>query len=179
MRGSYPQPINELFNNAAESSDHTSLSKIKQRALMLLKLNHTINTLLPVSLRPWCRVVNLRQNILVLETANASWMMRLLYEQNKLLSTLRTQILPALSAIDIIINPMMMTIKMGFNNQNINNQAQFNLLSTDNQHKLSKQGAILLRSVAKHSEGKLKKTLKQLAARLAGEYDDTNHYQSW
>lgn len=177
MRGSYPQPINELLNNAVESSYHTSLSKIKQRALMLLKLNHTINTLLPVSLRPWCRVVNLRHNILVLETANASWMMRLLYEQNKLLSTLRTQILPALSAIDIRINPMMMTIKMGFNN--INNQARVNLLSTDNPHKLSKQGAILLRSLAKHREGKLKKTLKQLAARLAGEYDDTNHYQSW
>lgn len=178
MRGSYPQPIYKLLNNAAESSDQTFLSQIKQRALMLLKLNHTINTLLPVSLRPWCRVVNLRHNILVLETANASWMMRLLYEKNKLLSTLRTQILPSLSAIDIRINPMMMTIKREFYNKNINNPARVNWLRTDNPHKFSTQGAILLRRVAKNSEGKLKKTLKRLAARLAGEYDDTEHYQS-
>lgn len=104
MRDSRPRSIDNLFSDATDI-DRMFLAQIQQRAVMLLKLNRTIGTLLPAPLRPWCRVANFRQGVIVLETANASWKMRLRYEQTQLLSTLRAQILPSLSSIDIRINP--------------------------------------------------------------------------
>ncbi|MCR3755490.1 MAG: hypothetical protein HNEKOMLI_00228 [Sodalis sp. Psp] len=104
MRDSHPRSIDSLFNDAT-NTDYVSLAQIQKRAVMLLKLNRAVRTLLPTLLRPWCRVANCRQNVIILETANASWKMRLRYEQTQLLSALRTHILPSLSSIDIRINP--------------------------------------------------------------------------
>ncbi|CUX96465.1 hypothetical protein MHIR_DE00125 [Candidatus Doolittlea endobia] len=104
MRNSRPYPIDSLFGNAAEMGC-VSLSKIHRRAIFLLKINSAVSTLLPKPLHLWCRVANVRQGILVLETPNASWKMRLRYEQSRLLSALREQILPSLLSIDIRINP--------------------------------------------------------------------------
>lgn len=104
MRDSRPRSIDNLFSDATDTN-RMFLARIQQRAIMLLKLNRAIRTLLPAPLRPWCRVANFRQGVIVLETANASWKMRLHYEQTQLLSTLRAQILPSLSSIDIRINP--------------------------------------------------------------------------
>lgn len=107
MRDSRPQLLDVLFDDASAGSKGT-LQNVQQRAVALLKLNRAVKGLLPAPLHPWCRVANFRQGILVLETANASWMMRLRYEQPALLSALRAQILPSLSSIDIRINPALM-----------------------------------------------------------------------
>ncbi|MCX2957597.1 MAG: DciA family protein, partial [Serratia symbiotica] len=107
MRDSRPQLLDVLFDDAL-TADKAPLHNVQQHALALLRLNRAVKSLLPAQLHLWCRVANLRQGILVLEAANASWMMRLRYEQPMLLSTLRAQILPSLTSIDIRINPGLM-----------------------------------------------------------------------
>lgn len=112
MRDSRPQLLDVLFDDASAGSKGP-LHNVQQRAVALLKLNRAVKGLLPAPLHPWCRVANFRQGILVLETANASWMMRLRYEQPALLSALRAQILPSLSSIDIRINPANASFESG------------------------------------------------------------------
>ncbi len=104
MRHSYPKLLETLCDNHL-ITDQVILYNIKKRALALLKLNRAVQHFLPAQLHPWCRVRNVRQGVLILEVANASWMMRLRYEQSILLSTLKEKILPSLSSIDIKIYP--------------------------------------------------------------------------
>ncbi|MGY2798656.1 hypothetical protein ACVWV0_002832 [Ewingella americana] len=165
MRDSRPQLLDVLFDDAS-SADKSPLRLVQQRAAALLKLNRAVKSLLPTPMRPWCRVGNYRQGILVLEIANASWMMRLRYEQPALLSALRAQILPSLSSIDIRINPSLM-VKM-------ENASQINAKesSVNSEEKpfrqLSAQSAEELRGLASRSPEKLRKALERLAG-LAGE----------
>lgn len=166
MRDSRPHPINSLFGDAAKT-DRVSLSKIQQRAIMLLKLNRAVSVLLPELLRPWCRVANVRQGVMVLETANASWKIRLRYEQPQLLSALRAQILPSLSSIDIRINPSLAR-KQALNAQNNDSGRQYHRPFGEKTRQLSVQSAASIRHVAARSEGKLKNALERLAE-LAGE----------
>ncbi|RLR17571.1 DUF721 domain-containing protein [Sodalis-like symbiont of Bactericera trigonica] len=119
-------------------------------------------TLLPTPLSPWCRVANVRQGVLVLETANASWKMRLRYEQPRLLSALRAQILPSLSSIDIRINPSMAR-KQELNAQNKDSGQQLDRPPGEKPRRLSVQSAASIRHVAERSEGKLKNALERLA----------------
>ncbi|MBV4365727.1 DUF721 domain-containing protein [Erwinia sp. BNK-24-b] len=161
MRDSRPQSI-ESFFEATEGQ--SMLQSIQQRAIALNKLNRALQGIIPAQLHPWCRVANFRQGVLVLETANASWMMRLRYEQSSLLSALRAQILPSLTSIDIRINPTLAA------------KAQENVQESSDRHQkeqspgrqLSEQSAEILRGVASRSPEKLKKTLERLAL-LAGE----------
>ncbi|MGL9773109.1 MAG: DUF721 domain-containing protein [Sodalis sp. (in: enterobacteria)] len=166
MRDSRPHPINSLLGDAADTG-RVSLSKIQQRAILLLKLNRAVNALLPTLLRPWCRVANVRQGVLVLETANASWLMRLRYEQPQLLSALGTQILPSLSSIDIRINPGLAR-KQELNAQNNDSGRASCRPLGEKPRRLSVQSAASIRHVAARSEGKLKNALERLAE-LAGE----------
>lgn len=82
MRDSRPQLLDVLFSESS-SADKGPLHNVQQRAAALLKLNRAVKGLLPAQLHPWCRVANFRQGVLVLETANASWMMRLRYETSR------------------------------------------------------------------------------------------------
>ncbi|OZI15369.1 hypothetical protein CE195_02125 [Sodalis-like symbiont of Philaenus spumarius] len=166
MRYSRPHPIDSLFSDAAETG-RVSLSKIQQRAILLLKLTRAVNALLPTPLRPWCHVANVRQGVLVLETANASWKMRLRYEQPQLLSALRAQILPSLSSIDIRIHPGLAR-NQELNKQNNESGRQLDRPLGKKPRRLSVQSAASIRHVAARSEGKLKNTLERLAE-LAGE----------
>ncbi|WP_380182006.1 DUF721 domain-containing protein [Kalamiella sp. sgz302252] len=161
MRDSRPQSI-ESFFEAAEGQ--SMLQSIQQRAIALNKLNRAVQGVIPAQLHPWCRVANFRQGILVLETANASWMMRLRYEQSSLLSALRAQILPSLTSIDIRINPTL-AAKAQENAQESSNRQQ---KEQGPGRQLSEQSAEILRGVASRSPEKLKKTLERLAL-LAGE----------
>lgn len=169
MRDSRPQAIDTLFSDPAEPG-RASLSQIQQRAVALLKLNRTVSALLPAPLRPWCRVGNFRQGVMVLECANASWMMRLRYEQTQLLSALRAQILPSLSSIDIRINPTL-AIKGEPNAQNSGIGTRVSRPVAEKPRILSAQSAESIRHVAARSEGKLQKLLERLAG-LAGESAD-------
>ncbi|PLR41024.1 DUF721 domain-containing protein [Chimaeribacter californicus] len=161
MRDSRPQLLDVLFDDAS-AGGKSPLQSVQQRATALLKLNRAVKGLLPVQLHPWCRVANYRQGILVLETANASWMMRLRYEQSNLLSALRAQILPSLSAIDIRINPSLMAKAEAPAQKSQNEETR------EVYRQLSPQSADALRGVADRSPEKLKKALERLAA-LAGE----------
>jgi hypothetical protein len=165
MRDSRPQLLDILFDDAS-AAEKGPLHNVQQRAVALLKLNRAVRGLLPAQLHPWCRVANFRQGVLVLETANASWMMRLRYEQPSLLSALRAQILPSLSSIDIRINPAL----MAKGNNQVQNAAQTaeNAQPSAPLRHLSQESADALRGLAARSPEKLRKILERLAS-LAGE----------
>jgi hypothetical protein len=169
MRDSRPQSLDNLFDDAGTQS---VLQNVQQRAAALLKLNRAVRGIIPAQLHPWCRVANFRQGILVLETANASWLMRLRYEQATLLSALRAQILPSLTSIDIRINPSLAAIGQ--------ESVQESSIQTSGgkyevNRELSEQSAEALREVAKRSPEKLRAAIERLAS-LAGE--STNKSQS-
>ncbi|CRY54517.1 MULTISPECIES: DUF721 domain-containing protein [Yersinia] len=165
MRENRPQLLDVLFDDAI-AAENGPLHHVQQRATALLKLNRAVKGLLPSQLQPWCRVANYRQSVLVLETANASWLMRLRYEQPALLSALRAQILPSLSSIDIRINPSLMT--RGHNmTQDIEKSTKNPENSPPLRH-LSLESAKELRGLASRSPEKLRIILERLAA-LAGE----------
>lgn len=159
MRASRPQSLEFLLDDASEKSP---LHQVQQHAIVLLKINRAVKALLPSPLRPWCRVANYRQGILVLETANASWMMRLRYEQPTLLSALRGQILPSLSAINIRINPTL----MAKSEQLLQSTAETRKKgeSPPPLRQLSIESALQLRELATRSPDKLRKILERLAA---------------
>ncbi|MBU4681883.1 DUF721 domain-containing protein [Cedecea davisae] len=162
MRDSRPQSLENLFDDAGQES---MLQNVQQRAVALLRLNRAVKGILPAPLHPWCRVANFRQGILVLETANASWLMRLRYEQATLLSALRAQILPSLTSIDIRINPLLAVKGQEIVQQNT---TQTGTEKYEVNRQLSEQSAEALREVAKRSPEKLRATIERLAS-LAGE----------
>lgn len=163
MRDSRPQSLDHLFDDAGAES---VLQNVQQRATALLKLNRAVKGILPAQLHPWCRVANFRQSILVLETANASWLMRLRYEQATLLSALRAQILPSLTSIDIRINPSLAAIGQESVQENSNQTVKGKTEGVNRE--LSQQSAQALRMVAERSPEKLKAAIERLAS-LAGE----------
>ena len=166
---SRPQSIDILLGSLA-APEKNSLQHIQQRAVALLKLNRAVAGLLPAPLQPWCRVANFRQGVLILETANASWMMRLRYEQSRLLSALRAQILPSLSSIDIRINPTLAT--KGYQATRNSGSGLKNGEQTEGkQRRLSRQSGESIRLLAARSPEKLQKLLERLA-KLAGEGAD-------
>ncbi|MBC8949717.1 MULTISPECIES: DUF721 domain-containing protein [Xenorhabdus] len=173
MRDSRPQSLDKLFEDAA-TVGKSPLQIIQQHAIALLKLNRAVLSLLPAQLHPWCRVANYRKQILVLEAGNASWMTRLRYEIPVLLSTLRSEILPSLSSIDIRINPSLM-VKCDNNEQGFS-KLSTKVLSNDNQElpkrQLTHESAKTLMILAENSPEKLKRKLERLAA-LAGEGTST------
>lgn len=171
MRDSRPQLVDVLFDDAS-GADKGPLHNVQQRAVALLKLNRAVKGLLPAQLQSWCRVANFRQGILVLETANASWMMRLRYEQPALLSALRAQILPSLSSIDIRINPGLMA-KGCIQQQNAEKASK---KTASMRRHLSQESANELRGLASRSPEKLRKILERLAA-LAGEGAETTYHK--
>ena len=169
MRESRPQLLDVLFDDAI-AAENGPLHNVQQRATALLKLNRAVKGLLPSQLQPWCRVANYRQSVLVLETANASWLMRLRYEQPALLSALRAQILPSLSSIDIRINPSLMA--SGHNHVQNAAKSSPDPEKSPPLRQLSLESAKELRGLASRSPEKLRTILERLAA-LAGESAST------
>ncbi|MGK2946730.1 MAG: DUF721 domain-containing protein [Candidatus Malihini olakiniferum] len=166
MRDSRPQSLESLFNTLSDRNK-SPLHDIQQRTIALLKLNRIIKGSLPAQLHPWCRIANYRQDHLILETANATWLMRLRYEQPTLLLALRAQILPSLASIDIRINPAL----AAKGNETISEKNNLRAESGSSgmpPRQLSKQSAETIRNLASHSTGKIKKILERLAL-LTGE----------
>ncbi|MFB6435122.1 MAG: DUF721 domain-containing protein [Candidatus Malihini olakiniferum] len=165
MRDSRPQSLESLFDSVS-GGNKGHLHDVKEHAMALLKLNRAIKGLRSSQLHPWYRVANYRQGHLILETANASWLMRLRYEQPTLLSTLHSQILPSLASIDIRINPALAANGDEPISGEENLRAQRSLDTPT--RTLSEQSAEKIRDLASHSPEKLKKILERLAS-LAGE----------
>ncbi|TKI08762.1 DUF721 domain-containing protein [Martelella alba] len=169
MRDSRPQSIDVLLGSLA-TPEQGGLRHIQQRAAALSKLNRAVAGLLSAPLKPWCRVANFRQGVLVLETANASWMMRLRYEQSGILSALRAQILPSLSSIDIRINPDLAT-KGHLPARQRDNELKNGERRGEQRLKLSRRSRENLLLLAEKSPENLRKKLLRLAE-SAGEGAD-------
>ncbi|WP_192457940.1 DUF721 domain-containing protein [Musicola keenii] len=170
MRDSRPQSLESFFDCASQSGIGP-LRDIQKRATALLKLTQTVRALLPSTLQPWCRVANYRQGLLILETANANWLMRLRYEQPALLSALREQILPSLVTIDIRINP---ALAANIHERKVKQSSQeLSAISRQQPRILSPQSAEILKGLATQSPERLQKVLERLAS-LAGESTSEN-----
>ena len=164
MRDSHPQALFDVLEESLAKTSNT-LQTIQRNAKAILKLNRVVKSLLPAEIKPMCRVANYRNNIMVIEVANASWMTRLNYEKINLLSALRSSILPSLSSIDIRINPDL--IRKSKQNSSLNKQS-VNQKENRNQRQISTQTAEQLLRLAKKSPKGLKEKFERLAA-LAGE----------
>ncbi|MTC73701.1 DUF721 domain-containing protein [Providencia sp. wls1919] len=164
MRDSHPQALFDVLEESLAKTSNT-LQTIQRNAKAILKLNRVVKSLLPTEIKPMCRVANYRNNIMVIEVANASWMTRLNYEKMNLTSALRSSILPSLSSIDIRINPDL--IRKSKQNSSLNKQS-VNQKENRNQRQISTQTAEQLLRLAKKSPKGLKEKFERLAA-LAGE----------
>ncbi|ATG16618.1 DUF721 domain-containing protein [Providencia alcalifaciens] len=164
MRDSHPQALFDVLEESLAKTSNT-LQTIQRNAKAILKLNRVVKSLLPAEIKPMCRVANYRNNIMVIEVANASWMTRLNYERTNLLSALRSSILPSLSSIDIRINPDL--IRKSKQNSSLNKQS-VNQRENRNQRQISTQTAEQLLRLAEKSPKGLKERFERLAA-LAGE----------
>ncbi len=169
MRDSRPQTLDDLLNNEPDA-EKSVLLKVKEKVFALHKINREVTMLLPAQLHPWCRVANYRYNVLVLETASASWRMRLYYEQSHLLSALRARILPSLSSIDIKINPALMAARSNF--EKTGAKIQQDSENPASLRQLSQESAAELRALALRCPEKLRYLLEKLAA-LAKKDTDT------
>lgn len=157
MRDSRPQLFDDFFE------DTSMLRNVQQHAVALLKLNQAVTALLPRQLQSQCRVGNYRKGVLVIETTNANWLMALRYEKEKLLSTLRQDILPSLITINFKINP---ALSCKIEQEKMNTAVK----QEPNPRKISEATAEHLSTLAdKYAEGSsLGEKLKRLAS-LAGE----------
>ncbi|MEQ5222816.1 DciA family protein [Providencia alcalifaciens] len=164
MRDSHPQALFDVLEESLAKTSNT-LQTIQRNAKAILKLNRVVKSLLPAEIKPMCRVANYRNNIMVIEVANASWMTRLNYEKMNLTSALRSSILPSLSSIDIRINPDL--IRKSKQNSSLNKQS-VNQKENRNQRQISTQTAEQLLRLAEKSPKGLKERFERLAA-LAGE----------
>jgi hypothetical protein len=161
MRDSRPQLLDNIFD------DTSMLRNVQQRAVALIKLNKAVKSLLPKQIQPHCRVANYRNGILILETNNANWLMGLRYEQSKLLSTLRADILPGLVAVDIKVNPSWQT-----HQSQIEKSSPIDEQQQPPARKISAETAIHLKELAERSPERLRQKLERLAE-LAGESANT------
>ena len=149
MRDNEPKVLNSLLLQEA------LLSKIQERIVALNQLTKVIDELLPSSLNKQYRVANYRQGVLVLEVSSASWLTRLRYEQSKLLSGIRKQILPSLSSIQYKINP-----DISSQHSKMINDSSKSVTIT---RALSLQSATYLSALAESAPDRLKKQLIKLA----------------
>lgn len=146
MRKSEPQTLKNLFNGA-------TLTTIQERSTALARLNNLIYRYIPSHLQHCCRVANYRQSVLIIEVSSASWLTRLRYEQEKLLSALRQNGLRSLASIQYKINPIL-------------NRSQYVMKCNPKsvtKRVITPQSASLLLALSENTTPKLKTNLIKLA----------------
>ncbi|NVJ60794.1 MAG: DUF721 domain-containing protein [Gammaproteobacteria bacterium] len=94
-----PKNIDNLSVNAEGSLKYIfdNLSKIRQ-------LDHIVKEKLHTNLGQHCRVINFRDNIIVIAAESSSWATRLKFESSELLSNLRSDGFPSLVSIKIVVS---------------------------------------------------------------------------
>lgn len=97
MKNSTTKPISEILQNSA-------LTRIVQRANELNQMNVKIQRLLPSVYHRLYRIVNLSDNQLVFEVANASIRQGLLLQQVTLLKLIQAEF-PQVSELKVKVNP--------------------------------------------------------------------------
>ncbi|QJC29446.1 DUF721 domain-containing protein [Enterobacteriaceae endosymbiont of Plateumaris pusilla] len=154
MRNNKLLSIEKIFYNEYNYPSCSRIFiKLKLYINILKKINQTIKNYFPIELSNCYNAKNFKNNILIVETYNASSMMRFLYEKSNILLLLKKEIFPSLKNINIKINPMLLT-----NNKILKKKYFYK------QNTLSKNSAILLLNLAKKSPIKLRYIIEQLAS---------------
>ncbi|QJC38078.1 hypothetical protein GJU04_00725 [Enterobacteriaceae endosymbiont of Donacia marginata] len=158
MRNNKLLLINKIFQKKKYSSYTNILYKIYIRTDILIKINNFIKKYLPIELHNLYNVKNFQNNILIIETYNASSMIRFLSEKSNISYFLKKNIIPSLKKIDIKINPLF--FKKTFVKDNINNKYILK------KNILSKYSIKLLLNIAKKSSKNLKYTIKRFVKNI-------------
>ncbi|QJC36039.1 hypothetical protein GJT99_00710 [Enterobacteriaceae endosymbiont of Donacia cincticornis] len=148
MRNNKLLLINKLFQQKYYSSYTKILYKIYIHTNILIKIDKIIKKYLPIQLHNWYNIKNIKNNILIIETNNASSMIRFLSEKSNILFYIKKYAIPSLRRIDIKINPIF--------TKNI-----FKKKKKIKKNKLSKFSANLLLHVTKKSSIKLRLTIER------------------
>ncbi|QJC36857.1 hypothetical protein GJU01_00710 [Enterobacteriaceae endosymbiont of Donacia vulgaris] len=151
MRNNQLLSINKIFKKKYYSSDNNILYNIYIHTDILIKIDNFLKKHLPLHLRKWYNVRNLKNNILIIETYNASSMIRFLSEKSNILCYLKKNIIPSLKEIDIKINPIF------FKKTFVNNITKYKFKKKI----LSKYSTNLLLNIAEKSPKKLKHIIKK------------------
>ena len=98
MNKKRPKPLNDLTDSAQGSLRYLldNLAKIKQT-------DRLVKHKLPEELKDHCRVINIRDNSIVLAANSAAWATRIKFNLPTLLSQLRADGFAGLSKIELII----------------------------------------------------------------------------
>ncbi len=83
----------------------SKLQLLQEHASQINRLNRLLMPLLPKGTTEQCRAANIREGILIIETASAAIKMKLDYERLSILNHLRANGFARLSGIEIKINP--------------------------------------------------------------------------
>ena len=138
-----PVELSHLFTASGK------LPELKEKAELILRLDHLLKQLLQGPIIDQVSVANLRHNTLILETPSAAWAARLNFKKPQLLLKLQNEALPMLTGIDVKVNPRMHTVKPN---------------SQINYAKLSETAASHIEALAEHLDGDLALKLKRLAS---------------
>lgn len=153
MRNNKLLLINKIFQKNKYSSYTKILYKIYKHTDILIKIKHYIKKYLSIELHNLYKIKNFKNNILIIETYNASSMMRFLSEKSNILYFLKKNIIPSIKDIDMKINPLF--FKKTFIKNNTNNKYVIK------KNILSKYSTKLLLNIAKQSSKNLKYTIKK------------------
>ncbi|MGF1685867.1 DciA family protein [Photobacterium japonica] len=145
MRDHRPQTPGHLLED-------TPIGNIQQRAIALSQLDKAVKAHLACA--EHCRVSNFRQGVLIIETASAAWSMRLNYERNTLSNTLRAQLLPSLTRIEIKVNPQLAAVQ----------QEKTEKVPDIVRKPITPQAAAYLRQTAQSAPDKIRVRLERIAA---------------
>ncbi|QJC33635.1 hypothetical protein GJT93_00715 [Enterobacteriaceae endosymbiont of Donacia provostii] len=148
MRNNKVLLINKLFKQKYYSSYTKILYKIYTHTNILIKINKIIKKYLPIQLHCRYNIKNIRNNIIIIETNNASSMFRFLYEKSNILFYIKKYINPSFKEINIKINPIFIKKKKY-------KKIKIKKIT------LSKFSANLLLNISKKSSLKLRLTIKR------------------
>ena len=141
-----PQDLSQLLTFSGR------LPELKEKAELLLRLDHVVKQQLTGPLIKQVKVANFREDTLIIEVSSSTWAARLNFQKASLLLKLQSEALPMLSVIDVKVNPRM-------HSYTPNAEPRY--------AKLSLTAASHIEALAEHTEGSLGKKLKRLAARAS------------
>ncbi len=94
-----PEPLNDLTEKA-----EGSLKFLLDNLARINQLDQIVKAKLSPNLQANCRIINYRDNQLVIAADSAAWATRLRFEKPNLLSALRSDGFPALGNIEIVVS---------------------------------------------------------------------------
>ncbi len=97
------KPLPESINHISDKANG-SLKFLLDNLAKINQLDQIVKAKLNKKLAAHCRIVNYRDNRLIVAVDSASWATRLKFELPELLSSLRNDGFPGLKAIDLMVS---------------------------------------------------------------------------